>query len=199
MKGLTRRELRLAVATVLILLLGLSWMVVRRNLVRLSEVRDRRNAALLEQRKQQTLMKRRPDLLRQLQLVRGQLPRHPEGDDLKPVFARQVQTLAGETGLQLTGLTPDPEEELEELSLYRSAVRGTWSGNASQIIGFLVELQRLGAVADVRDLRIRSRSGDRESLSGTFVLEFVYARVPQSQIDAEIDTSPQSPNDGVSE
>jgi hypothetical protein len=101
--------------------------------------------------------------------------------------------------LQLTSLTPDPEEELEEMGLFRSAVRGSWSGTAPQLVGFLYQLQQMGAVADVSDLRVRKRAGERESLSGNVVIEFVYARIPQSEWDAEVDTPLQASNDGDAE
>ena len=199
MRTLSQRELRLAMLTGLVVVAGLTWTVVRGQLTELREARQREESAQLEQLRQQGMMRKRPDLIRQLQIVRGQLPRHPEGRDLKPEFARQVQALAGQAGLQLTGLTPEPEEALTDLGLHRSAVQGSWSGPPEAIIGFLVELQQLGPVADVQELRIRNRSGNRPELTGTFTLEFVYARIPESEWEAEVDTPPQSPNDGAPE
>jgi len=199
MKSLTQREIRLAAATVVIVLLGITWMVVQARVAFMREAAERRDAALLESRRQEVLLQKRPDLLQEFQMIRGQLPRHPEGQDLKPEFARKVQSLAEQTGLELTALTPEPEEGLQDLDLYRSAVQGSWSGTPPQILGFLYQLQQLGAVADVSDLRVRKRSRRSEELSGNFLIEFVYARIPPSVEDAEATPSPQSPNDGAME
>jgi len=198
-KSLSTRELRLAAITLVVMLAGGTWTVARSQWTRLREMDQRAEAALLEQRRQRNMIRKRPELIRRLQEVRGQLPRHPEDKDLKPEFARQIQALAGRSGLQLTGLTPDPEEALPELNLYRSALRGTWTGSPEEVVAFLFQLQQLGAVADVRELRARDRSGNAKGLGGTFLIDFVYARIPGGEPDAGIDTSSQSSNDGGTE
>jgi hypothetical protein len=104
------------------------------------------------------------------------LPRHPVGRDIKSLLSRQVQNLARGSGLTLTDETTDPEEFLENLGLHRTAVRCRWRGTPEALVGFLVRLQDLGAVTDVRELRLRREGRGRPMLSGNFVLEFVYSR-----------------------
>ena len=67
------------------------------------------------------------------------------------------------------------------------------------MVSFLVRLQQLGPVSDIEDLRIRRRAGNDQQLSGSFELEFVYVRIPDSETEVEIDTPLQSPNDGDTE
>jgi hypothetical protein len=133
-----------------------------------------------------------------MQAIRAQLPRHPEGQDVKAGFARQIQVLAGQSGLQLTSLEPEPEEAFPELELTLSPVSASWEGTPEQLIGFLVALQRLGPVADVRDLTIRNRGGRKEGIQGSFSVEFVYARVSASERQPETDPSPASSEENIS-
>jgi len=196
MRPISQREFRLLLVTVSLVLLGLTWLVVRGQLDSFAQLRERKDAAELTALRQQTLLQRQPELIESLEQIRNELPRHPVGQDLKSTFTRQVQSLAQLSELQVTSLTPDPEELLEELELYRTAMRGSWEGMPPAIVGFLFELQELGAVADIQDLRVRNRSGREPSLSGSFVIEFVYVRTPQSDRDEEADSPPQTFNDG---
>ena len=196
MKNLSQRELRLAMATGIVVVCGITFMVVQTQLLQLKELVERDEDAQLAKLRQENLIGKRPDLMRELQVIRGQLPRHAEGQDLKPQFSRQVQSLAGSSGLKITGLTPEPEETLPELELYRSAVTCNWSGKPEELIDFLVRLQQLGPIADVRDLRIRNRASRGEGVSGTFTLEFVYARVPETDLQPERNSSPNKAENG---
>jgi Tfp pilus assembly protein PilO len=96
--------------------------------------------------------------------------------DLTSFFAAEVETLSRQSGLQFTSISPEPESYLEELDVHQSAIRCAWRGSSTELIAFLVQLHSLGAVADIRDLRIQNRNGLAESLSGSLELEFVYTR-----------------------
>lgn len=195
MRALTARETRLAALTAVVLILGLSYLFVQSQRVKIRELKRQKSTARVEQIRQQKLLQTRPDRIRELETIRGQLPRHPEGRDLQSEFARQVQSLSSQSGLRLTGLTPGGEEYLEELKLYQSSVRGSWSGSSEQLLSFLHRLHQLGAVSDIRELRIRNRSGMSDTLSGTFTLDFVYSRIPADESDSSVDTASQSSED----
>jgi hypothetical protein len=155
---------------------GLSYFILDRQLTRYNEIREEALAVRIETTRQNELLARQPELLEQLASIRSQLPIHSLNQDLKSEFARQLESLSSQSGLQLTGVTPLPENFLEDLELYRSTIRCTWKGSSNQLIQFLVELKTLGAVADIRELRIQNRTGLAGDLSGTFVLDFVYTR-----------------------
>ncbi|MDF3130724.1 hypothetical protein P0Y35_16055 [Kiritimatiellaeota bacterium B1221] len=191
MKKLNAREVRLSLITGGVILLGLSYQILNSQLTRLKGLKRQELSARVERRQQQDLLAEKPDLIEQLSTIKGQLPRHPEGQDLKSELARQVQSLANKSGLRLTGLTPDAEVFLEELELYQAAVECSWSGSSKSLVAFLHQLNELGAVADIRDLRLRNRSGMANTLSGTFVLDFVYSRVPPAEIHTGIDSLPE--------
>jgi len=192
MKTLNPREIRLAILTGVIMLLGLSYVLLQSQLENLKGLNRRELRAKVERKQQKELLDQEPELIEQLSTIKGQLPRHPEGQDLKSEFARQVQNLSNRSGLKLTGLTPDSEKYFEELNLYQSAVRCTWSGSSENLVSFLYRLNELGAVADIRELRLRNRNGMSTTLSGSFVLDFVYSRVPPVEPKAVIDSPPES-------
>jgi hypothetical protein len=194
-RSLTSRETRLATLTGIVLVLGITYMFVQSQLAKIREFKQLKSSAQVEQIRQQNLLRTQPERIRELETIRGQLPRHPEGRDLKSEFAQQVQSLSSQSGLRLTGLNPENEEYLEELKLYQSSVRGSWSGSSEQLLSFLHRLHQLGAVSDMRELRIRNRSGMSDSLSGTFTLDFVYSRIPVSETNPTVDSTPQSIDD----
>lgn len=195
MRSLSSREIRLAALTAIVLILGMTYLFVQSQLVKIRDFQRLNSSAQVEQIRQQHLFRTQPQRIQELETIRGQLPRHPEGRDLKSEFARQVQSLSSQSGLRLTGLTPEDEVYLEELKLYQSSVRGSWSGTSEQLLSFLHLLHQLGAVSDIRELRIRNRTGMSDSLSGTFTLDFVYSRIPVSESNPTVDTTPQSIDD----
>lgn len=193
MKAFSKREVRLAVIVVALVMAFVTYSVVKAQLARLESLEERRSRADMELAFQEEVMRMRPDWLRSLQRIRGRLPRHPEGQDIKSTLSRQVQQLARGGGLTLNDLTPEAEEYLENLDLHRTAIRCRWEGKPENVVAFLVRLQQLGAVADVREMRMRAsdrRGGLR--LSGNFVLEFVYSREKASAEapDDELEMTP---------
>lgn len=174
---LTPREMKLLGAAAATVLLGLTAVVMNRQAGRLREVRVLKAEAQLEVFRQQRDLMRRPELLQQLERVRAQLPRHPEGRDVRSDISRQIQALAQQSGLRLTGLTPEPEEILEEIGLHQLTIRCTWTGSPEALVGFLVRMQALGPVMDVRELRSRASTRPGEELSGSFLVDSAFSRV----------------------
>lgn len=172
------RELRLALATLVVGLLGLSSLVWSRQLQRLREIRQDTAQMQLQQIRNQRELFRRPELLQQLERVRAQLPSHPAGQDVRSDLSRQLQRLAQQSGLRLTGLTPEAEEELPGIGLNQLAIRCTWTGTPEALVGFLVRMQLEGPVMDIRELRARASTRPGESLSGSFIVECAFTREP---------------------
>jgi Tfp pilus assembly protein PilO len=192
MRALNPREIKLSIITAAVIVLGLSYVVINSQLQKLKTLHRKEMTAKVERKRQSLLLEARPELIQQMESIKGQLPRHPEGQDLKSEFARQVQSLANRSGLRLTGLTPDPETYFEDLLLYQSSIRGSWSGSSENLVKFLHLLHAQGAVADIRELRLRNRSGLSNTLTGTFVLDFVYGRIPVTASTPAIDAPPES-------
>ena len=192
MRALNPREVKLSLITAAVIVLGLSYVVINSQLQKLKTLHRKEMTAKVERKRQSLLLEARPELIQQMESIKGQLPRHPEGKDLKSEFARQVQSLANRSGLRLTGLTPDPETYFEDLLLYQSSIRGSWSGSSENLVNFLHLLHAQGAVADIRELRLRNRSGLSNTLTGTFVLDFVYGRIPVAASTPAIDAPPES-------
>ncbi len=174
---LSRREMRLLLATLAVVLLGLGFVIGKNQLRRLSEVETELAAARLRSFRNERALGGRPDLLQALARIRAQLPRHAVGREVTSELSRQVQALAAEAGVRLTGRTPEAEESLEDIGVHQMSIRCSWTGTPENLVGFLYRLQLLGAVADLRELRFRASPRTAEGLSGTFTLDFAYSRV----------------------
>lgn len=185
--NLSPREIKLAGMTAAAVLMGLTAVVLNRQVTRLREVRVLKNEVQLQVFRQQRDMMRRPELLQQLERVRSQLPRHPEGRDVRSDISRQIQSLAQQSGLRLTGLTPEPEEVLEEIGLHQLTIRCTWTGTPEALVGFLVRMQALGPVMDVRELRSRASTRPGETLTGSFLVDSAFSRVAATLISEPSD------------
>jgi len=177
---LSRREQNLLVATVAVLLLGLSYWVFTRQVQRLRDVRQQTQQARLQVYRNQRELMGRPELLENLERVRAQLPRHPEGRDVRSELSRQVQSLAQQAGLRLTGLTPEQEEAIPGIGLQQLAIRCTWTGTPEALVSFLVRMQALGPVMDIRELRSRASATGGAPLTGSFIVECAFSRIPLS-------------------
>jgi Tfp pilus assembly protein PilO len=177
MRALQPREARLALTVGVLVLFTISYTVVKGQLATLDRLDDRRTGLEMDAAFQAEVLRMQPDWLQRLQRIRAQLPSHPPGQDIKSALSRQVQSLAGGSGLTLTDLTPEPEEFLENLDLHRTAIRCSWRGSPDSLVNFLLRLQELGAVTDMRDLRMRKETrSPTPALNGSFTLEFVYSR-----------------------
>lgn len=186
--NLNPRELRLAFVTLAVVFLGLGFVVLKNQLARLRDLNEQESSLQLRLLRDARELGRRPELLQALQRIRAQLPQHPVDRDIKSDLSRQVHALAVEAGLTLTGLTSDPEERLEDIDLHQMAIRCSWTGTPEQLLGFLHRLHLLGAVTDLRDLRLRASPRANEGLTGSFVLDFAFSRVtptaPSSTADS---------------
>ena len=176
MKKPNPREVRLLIATGITLFAAVTYMVVTQVTARHDLLEEEWLAERITAAQNENLLNQKPDLLLELESIRSELPVHPSDKDLNSTFSRQLESLSGNSGLRLTGRTPRPEEFLEELDLYQTAIRCSWESSSEDLIEFLYQIQKLGAVANIRELRIQNRSGQAERLSGTLILEFVYAR-----------------------
>lgn len=175
--NLSRREMRLVLITLVVVLAGVSYWMLTRQVERLRELRQQTAQTRLEIFRNQRELMRRAELLESLERVRAQLPRHPEGRDVRSDLSRQIQSLAQQSGLRLTGLTPEQEEELPGIGLNQIAIRCTWTGTPEALVGFLVRMHALGPVMDIRELRLRSSPRPGEALSGSFIVECAFTRV----------------------
>lgn len=188
--NLSPRETRLALLTGIILLAGLTHVVFNNRLARLREIRAQTTAAQLELYRNQRELMRRPELLQTLETVRAQLPSHPEGRDVRSDILRQIQGMARQAGLTPTGLTPEQEEILPDIGVNQLSIRCTWNASPESLVNFLLRMQMLGAVMDVRELRFRASPRAPDQLTGSFIVDSAFTRVPATE---SADTSPIAP------
>ena len=194
--SLSPRETKLALLAGIVLLAGLTHVVLNNRLTRLREIRMQTDAAQLDLYRNQRELMRRPELLQTLETVRAQLPSHPEGRDVRSEISRQIQGMARQSGLSLTGLTPEQEETLPEIGINQLSIRCTWNASPESLVNFLIRLQTLGAVMDVRELRFRASPRNPNQLTGSFIVDSAFTRVPAAEpaVPAESESSSPSPS-----
>jgi hypothetical protein len=198
--NVSRRELRLLGFTLLLLLGGLSYWLVSKQLVRLREASQQEVTWQLQVMRNQRELMRRGDLARDLEIIREQLPRHAEGRDVKSELSQQIERLAAQAGLELTGLTPEKEEPLADIGLHQLTIKCAWRGTPEALVGFMVGMQQLGPVMDIEDLNVKTSAGrPGEALSGTFLVACAFSRVPVPPAEplSPSPTGPVTPVDPV--
>lgn len=199
--SMSRREIRLLVATALVVLSAMTYVVVKGQLTRLRDARQEEVTWQLQVLRNVRELSKRTDLIRDLATIRELLPRHPVGKDIKSELSQQIQKMANLAGLELTGLTPETEVALENIDLHQLSIRCAWEGSPQALVSFLVRLQELGPVMDVGDLKIKTtQNRPGELLTGTFTVDCAFSRFSvESTPLTPSPTGPTAPAVGANE
>jgi hypothetical protein len=171
---LNTREWNLLVATVLVILLGSTWMLGGDKLTEWRELRDSRANLELQKRRHESKIGRKDDLMRRLDVVKLVLPQHGLKQDLKSDFMQRIQNLADKSLVTVEKLDSDNEKAVGDSGLFKMAVKVNWKGALKELVPFLYDLQSQGAVMDVRDLSVKS--DNTGMLKGTLAVDFAYSR-----------------------
>ncbi len=172
---LTRRETRLALMTLAIVLVGLTFWVGEPKYEEWKRLST--EAEALHQRRviAERLMSQKPELDSRLEVLRETLPAHPAELDVTSQILRNLQRTADEHGLTLLRREPDRERPIGDL--YELAVTCTWEGELRALVHFLYALQSQGAIVDVRQLTIAPVQGAPNRLRGNLTVDYAYSRV----------------------
>ena len=197
--NVSSRELRLVLAAVVVLVAAFTWVVVKKQLVALQDVETRLSQLQLEENRGELILMKEGDLVRQLAEIKQQLPRHPQGKDVTTELSTQVQSMAGQAGLELTGFNPEEEEHLADIGLYQMSIRCKWQGSPQALISFLYQLQALGPVMDVEELKIKtSKTKPGQWATGSFIVDCVYSRYDAETGRARFNPEPTAEDAGPS-
>jgi hypothetical protein len=191
---LNTREWNLLVATVLVILIGSTWMLGGDKLTEWQELRDSRANLELQKRRHESKIGRKDDLMRRLDVVKLVLPQHGLKQDLKSDFMQRIQNLADKSLVTVEKLDSDNEKSVGDSGLFKMAVKVNWKGALKELVPFLYDLQSQGAVMDVRDLSVKSDSSGQ--LKGNLAVDFAYSRSDSAPTPA---VSIPSPMEAVAE
>ena len=126
-----------------------------------------------EIQRSQRLIEQRP--LREAQLEKGlaNLQSYPEGEEVSPRLLKAVRDMANVSGLQLTSITPDREQNIGQL--YELTIKCAWQGELEAIVRFLYALHSKGVMYDVTNLQVQP-AGQTGALKGSVYVNCAYLR-----------------------
>jgi len=172
---LNQRESRLAVITLVAVLIGLTYWMGEPRYEEWQQNSQEVELLVRRQAAAQRLIDQTGDLNQRLAALREALPRHPRDADVTSQLLRNLQQFADEHGFLLLRREPEPERQIGDL--YELAITCTWEGELQSLVHFLYALQSQGAIVDVRQLTITPVQGTPNRLRGTLTVDYAYSRI----------------------
>jgi len=172
--NMTPREARLAMITLVALLIGVTYWIGQPRLESWQRSRAEVDTLLMRKQMAMRLLDQGAELDERLGALRERLPRHPMGTDVTAHLLRNLQQIADQHGLMLLRREPEPERQIGDL--YELAISCTWEGELPALVRFLYALQAQGAMVDVRQLTVTPVQGQAERLRGNVTVDYAYSR-----------------------
>jgi Tfp pilus assembly protein PilO len=170
---LSARETVLGLGTLTVVLFGVTYLLGDAKLEEWKNMGKARETIEREIVLSERLRDQRP--VREAQLEQGlaNLERYPEGEEVAPRLLKAVRDVASVSGLQLTSITPDREENIGQL--YELTIRCAWQGELEAIVRFLYTLQSKGVMYDVSSLQVQPVARG-SALKGSVYVNCAYLR-----------------------
>ena len=136
--------------------------------------------------------------------MRGLMPVFPYDRDVDTYWLNMMDAAATRNGLFISRRQTGKETEVGDVYELPIDCKG-WEGTLESLVKFLYDLQKEGAMLDVRQLFVQPLAGKPGYLKGTFTLTCAYMRgeesskapkaeTPKAESDAEPDAPPQTPD-----
>lgn len=176
----TRRELTLALATGLVVLIGLTYWIVSN---KLPTIRDADKERQLIERKievNKRLIRKQKPLMARLNSIINTLPQHDKDKDVQYELLQEISQQAGNTQFNIIRRIPGDERKVGNTELYELSIDCTYESTLEPLVYFLYNLQAKGAVMNVSELQVKQASTrpDRKGqLKGSFLVDFAYSRI----------------------
>jgi len=171
------RELNLLFATLAVVLLAVTYLVLEPSIREWAGFRERQEDLLARRAAAQQLLDSRETVENRLAEFRAGVPTFPEGRQVESELLRGLDRMAGEQGLVLTQRRAEPEREAGDL--YEISIICDWTSDLDSLVHFLYAQQSQGVVSDVRGLSVRPDSGRNAApgqLGGSFTIDYAYRR-----------------------
>ncbi len=175
------RELKLGMATIGVLLLGLLYVVLEGQWTSLQESREQ--AGLLDKKlaKLERLYSQQGRMTDEFNQLMTILPMYPEQKDVTADSLKEVQRLATLSKLSLRSLEPDKERRIGSLELYELSITCNWQGSLEALVTFMAHLQARGAVMDMRSINVAPVPKLKGQLKGSFTVDTAFSRGDRPQ------------------
>jgi hypothetical protein len=191
------RELNLLFATLAVVLLAGTYLVLEPHIDEWAQFDSLREDLLQRRDSAQQMLDSREAVEARLAEFREGLPTYPASKKVEAELLLGLERMAAQHGLVLTRREADVEREAGDL--YETAITCHWEGDLPALVHFLHAQQSQGAVSDVRQLSISPAAGRGQPpgrLRGTFTMDFAYRRESGSTepppADAEPAPSPEA-------
>lgn len=188
MSNVSSREktmLLVAVVAVLYAIAGLSYKKQVANWKRAERIYDTAQKKVAEER---ALIAARDEWTARYETMRGLMPVFPYDQDVATYWMSLMESAATRNSLTLSRRQAGKEEEVGDVYELPIDCKG-WEGTLESLVKFLYDLQKEGAMLDVRQLFVQPISGRPGFLRGSFILTCAYMRGDESKAKK---TQPQS-------
>ncbi len=182
--NLSKRELMLVLMTSAIALLGLTVILAKPQVEEWQAIRDQKAVIREDISEKKRLIAQRGKWEDQFAELREALPSLPEDKRVDVYWLSVMDTLASQNGLTIGRREAGEEQKIRDV--YELPIEcKEWEGTIASLVDFLIDMQKEGAILDVRYLVIR-RSGSRK-LRGSFLLHAAYTRSEGQKQEREAD------------
>lgn len=171
----SRREIILAISAVTVSLYGSSMLLARERVETWRGLLGQRRVMLEQIESDKRLVGQKEVLSAKLEELSGMLPCYPADMKMDVHWLAVMDNLAAKHDFKITKRKPGKEEKIGDIYELSIVVpHEGWNGSLDAIVHFLFDLQREGAMLDIRRLSIRAKPGGL--LGGSFSLYCAYTR-----------------------
>ncbi len=172
--NLSRREMVMAVVTLLIVVVGGTLLLGRPLWTKWKNAAVQRQRLADENRLSARLIRQREEVATKLDTIRSRLPRFKPGQPVTAELLKTVKRLADENQVAITRIEPDPEQQVGDLS--EVAIDCQWDATLEGMVKFLYAVQVQGAILDIRQITVAPAQGAAGRLKGNFTVFCAFSR-----------------------
>lgn len=192
---LSSREAGLGIATGVLLLFGLTFMVGVPKAKVWQERIETQKSQVQRIEVLERLVGDRARWDKRLAEVRARLSRYPAAMDVTADYLSILERVAKDNNITL--VQRKPQKERRQGDFYEMPIDCTWEGDLSGMVHFLYALEQEKVTMDMEDLSVSLMAGGKERLKGNFTLMCIYTREgggpSVSGTNAPIQSKPGSP------
>lgn len=192
---LSSREAGLGIATGMLLLFGLTFLVIAPKIKVWQERNETRNVQARRIEVSKRLVEDRARWDKRLAELHARLSRYPVATDVTADYLKILERVAKDNNITL--VQRKPQKEKRQGDCYEMPIDCTWEGDLNGLVHFLYALEQENVTMDMEDLMVSLVAGGKERLKGNFTLMCIYTREgggsPVSETNAPIQSKPVSP------
>ena len=171
---LSSREVGLGIATGVLLLFGLTFMVVVPKIKMWQERIETQQAQVRRIEVLERLVGDRARWDKRLAELRTRLSRYPAATDVTADYLKILERVAKDSIVSL--VQRKPQKEKRQGDCYEMPIDCTWEGDLNGLVRFLYALDQENVTMDMEDLSVSLVAGGKGRLKGNFTLMCIYTR-----------------------